>query len=199
MINLLPPDIKSNYRYASRNVVLRRWVVAFSIALIGLAALATYGLLSFQQSTKTYNRQIAEANTYFEKEKFAGTQAQIQDIGNSFRLVVQVLKQEVLFSELLQQIAATIPPRTNLTGLNISQTQGALDITANARDYNSATQVQVNLSDPRNKIFSKADIVNITCEGNNAANPAYPCTVNIKALFVTDNPFLFINSNKVQR
>lgn len=194
MINLLPPAIKSNYHYAQRNVVLRRWVIAFAVALLGLGAVATFGLLSLQQSTTDYNKQIAEANEYFEKEKFAGTQAQVQDISNSFKLAVQVLKQEVLFSELLKQIAATIPPSANLTGLNIVQTQGALDITANARDYNSATQVQVNLADPRNKIFSKADIVNINCDSTNAANPAYPCSVNIRALFVTDNPFLFINS-----
>jgi hypothetical protein len=54
--------------------------------------------------------------------------------------------------------------------------------------------VQVNLADPTNKIFSKADIVSITCSSSNALSPLYPCTVNVRALFVTNNPFLFINS-----
>ncbi|HEY5152556.1 MAG TPA: hypothetical protein VII55_01135 [Candidatus Saccharimonadales bacterium] len=194
MINLLPPDIKDGYRYARRNVSLRRWVVICLIALVGLGGLATYGLLSLHQSTVNYNGRIAASKKLFKQEDFAGTQAQVKDISNSFKLVVKVLGQEVLFSELLKQIAADIPANANLTGLNINQTQGALDIAAITTDYGTATQVQVNLADPANHIFSKADIVNITCNPDNALDPHYPCTVNIRALFASNNPFLFINS-----
>lgn len=194
MINLLPPEVISSYRYARRNVSLRKWLLAFFVALVGLGSIATYGLLSLHQSTVDYSKRIAQTEAYFEKEKFAGTSAQIQNISNSFKLVVQVLSQEVLFSKLLTQIGATIPDNANLSSLNISQTQGALDITAVATDYSTATQVQVNLADPQNKIFSKADIVNVTCGGTTLLDPRYPCTVNIRALFAEDNPFLFINS-----
>lgn len=196
MINLLPPEIKNGYRYARRNVVLRRWVIICLIALIGLGGLATYGLLSLHQSTVRYNGQIATAEKLFAQEDFSGTQAQVKNISNSFKLVVKVLGQEVLFSELLKQIAAAIPANSNLTGLDISQTQGAIDITAVATDYNTATQVQVNLADPSNKIFSKADIISITCNSENATNSHYPCTVDIRALFANNNPFLFINSKE---
>jgi Tfp pilus assembly protein PilN len=194
MINLLPAEIKQSYSYARRNVALRRWVVFCLIALAGLVVIATYGVLALHQSTIHYNKQIAASQAMLQKEKFAGTQAQVQDISNSFKLVVKVLGQEVLFSELLRQIAATIPPNANLTGLNINKTQGALDISAIATDYNTATQVQVNLADPHNKIFSKADIVSITCGSTNNTDPRYPCTVNIRALFAKNNPYLFINS-----
>src|SRR5665213_2785037 len=194
MINLLPPEIKDGYRYARHNVMLRRWVVICLIALVGLGCLATYGLLSIRQSTVHYNNQIAASEAQFKQEDFAGTQAQVKDISNSFKLVVKVLGQEVLFSELLKQIAATIPANANLTGLNISQTQGALDISAITTEYNTATQVQVNLADPTNKNFSKADIINITCNPESAVDPHYPCTVNVRALFAKNNPYLFINS-----
>lgn len=194
MINLLPPEVVSNYRYAQRNVILRKWVFAFVIALAGLGGIATYGLLSLHQSTVDYSTRVSQTEAYFEKEKFAGTSAQIQDISNSFKLVVQVLSQEVLFSQLLTRIGGTIPDNANLSSLTISQTTGALDITAVATDYSTATQVQVNLADPQNKIFSKADIVNITCGGTTLIDPRYPCTVNVRALFAEDNPFLFINS-----
>ncbi len=196
MINLLPPEVKTNYRYARRSVGLRRWAIMFAVALLGLGVLSTYGLVSLQRSSVHYKKQIAAADTLSQKENFSGTQKQVEDISNSFKLVVKVLGQEVLFSELLKQIAATIPAKSNLTGLNISQTQGAIDISAIATDYNTATQVQVNLADPSNKIFSKADIVSIECGVANSSNPGYPCTVTIKALFAKDNPFLFINSTK---
>jgi Tfp pilus assembly protein PilN len=193
MINLLPPNVKSGYRFARRNVVLRRWVVLFVIALIGLGAISTYGLLTIHQSSTHANKEITAAQAMLNKQKYSQTKKQVSDISGSFKLVVQVLSQEVLFSQLLKQIAATIPPNTYLTGLNISQTKGAIDITAAATDYKSATQVQVNLADPQNKIFSRADINNITC-GVNVQDPKDPCTISIRALFSPNNPFLFINS-----
>lgn len=197
MINLLPPAVKDSYRYARRNLVLRRWIANLVIALVGLVAISTYGLLNLHQSSSHYSTQIAETQALFQKEKFAETQATVLDISNSFKLVVQVLGQEVLFSQLLKQIAATIPANANLTSLNINQTQGAIDISAIATDYNTATQVQVNLADPANRIFSKADIVSIACGNATALNPNYLCTVNVRALFATSNPYLLINSKQV--
>lgn len=194
MINLLPPDVKRSYHYARRNVVLRRWVIMCLVALLGLGVITTYGLLRLQQSTTDYKNRIAASKTLFTNEDYAGTQKHVQDISSSFKLVIKVLGQEVLFSQLLKQIAAIIPLNANLTGLNINQTQGAIDITAVATDYKTATQVQVNLADPANRIFSKADIISVTCSSSNALDPHYPCTVNIRALFATNNPFLFINS-----
>lgn len=194
MINLLPPEVKLSYRYARYNVTLRRWVVAFVVAFAGLGVIATYGMLTLHQSTNHYNNEIASTQALFKKEKFAQTQTEVQNISNSFKLVVKVLSQEVLFSELLKQIGELIPDNANLTGLTINQTQGGLDIAADATDYSTATQVQVNLADPSNKIFSKADIISITCTSTNALNPRYPCTVNIRALFAPNNPFLFVNN-----
>ncbi|HEX4774406.1 MAG TPA: hypothetical protein VH234_02730 [Candidatus Saccharimonadales bacterium] len=197
MINLLPPDLRNGYRYGRRNVVLRRWVAMCLVAFVGLGLLSTYGLLNLHQSTATYNNKITAANNTLQKEKFAQTEAQIKDIGSTFKLVTQVLKQEVLFSQLITRLAKTIPPGAKLNGLNISQTQGAINITAVAADYSTATQVQVNLSNPPGnlvRIFSKADITSVTCNSANAVDKSYPCTVNIIALFVPNNPFLLINS-----
>jgi hypothetical protein len=198
MINLLPPEVKSGYRYAQRNVTLRRWVIMFVIALVGLGGIATYGLLTLQQSSLQYQKQIADSEAYLSKQKFKQTQDQVKDISSSFKLVVQVLSQEILFSKLLHQIGATIPNNANLTGLSIAQTKGAIDLSAISTDYKTATQVQVNLADPSNKIFSKADIVNISCNGTNLVDPRYPCQVNIRALFADNNPYLFINSKNAK-
>lgn len=201
MINLLPPEIKSGYSYARSNVILRQWVVIFLISLVGLGAIATFGLLTIHQSSIHYTKLITASDADFKKENYALTQKRVEEITGSFKLVVKVLGQEVLFSELIKQIGASMPSNANLIGLNISQTTGGLDITANATNYATATQVQVNLADPKNKIFSKADIVNISCstkndEGINATK--YPCVVNIRALFAKDNPFLFINNKSVK-
>lgn len=196
MINLLPPAKKESYRYAARNTSLIKWIFAALISLAGVGVIATYGLLAMEQSINTYSNRVSQAQETLKKEKLSETEAKVKDISGSFKLVVSVLSKEVLFSKLLQQIATTMPPNVDLIDLNISQVQGGIDITAAASDYNTATQVQVNLSDPSNKIFSKADIVSITCDSKSTNDPGHPCTVQLRALFVNakDNPFLFINN-----
>lgn len=193
MINLLPPRVKQSYRYGMANVKLIRWVAAGLIALVGLGVIGTYGWLSMHQNIITNQNQILAAQVMLQKQKQKQTYAQVQDITSSFKLVVQVLSKEVLFSKLLTQMAAAMPSGSYLSDLTIGKVQGGLDVTAQAADYKTATQVQVNLADPTNQIFAKADIVNITCSIKNAKDPSHPCTVTIRALFSADNPFLFIN------
>lgn len=196
MINLLPPDLKQSYHYAYRNVLLLRWLVAFAFGVLGLVAIVTAGLVYIQQSAQTYTTQIAATESSLQQQKLGATQTEVQDISNSLKLAVKVLSKEVLFSKLLQQLATITPSNAVLTDLDISQAQGALDITALTTDYTAATQLQVNLADPNNKIFSHADIVSISCPSSASSDPTiskYPCTVVIRALFAANNPYLFIN------
>jgi Tfp pilus assembly protein PilN len=198
MINLLPPDLKESYRYAQRNVRLVRWVIAFGFSFVGLGVLSTAGMIYMQQSAQSYGKQIATTQALLQEQKLSETQARVKDITSSLRLSVQVLSKEVLFSKLLKQLATVTPNNAVLTDLSINQGQGAVDITALTTDYNAATQLQVNLADSRNKIFSHADIVSISCSSSTTSNQTdahYPCTVVIRALFVANNPFLFINDS----
>ena len=195
MINLLPPDLKADYRYARRNTSLVHYITLFGFGLIVLALIVIVGIVYLQQSSKTYVAQAKGIKQSLSQQKQGDVEKQVQDISNSLKLAVQVLSQQVLFSQLLKQLAIVTPNNTTLSGISITELQGAVDVTARTKDYNAATQLQVNLADPANKIFSKADIVTITC-ASSATDPAlakYPCSVTIRAQFATDNPFLFIN------
>lgn len=195
MINLLPPDTKNGYRYARGNVALRKWIVLFLVSIVGLAAIATIGSLRIHTASQENSKAITASRATLVKEDFDGTQKRVEEISSSFKLVVKVLGQEILFSKLIKQIATTIPVGANLTGLNINESQSVVDITAEAVDYRTATQVQVNLADPNNRIFSKADIVNVDCKTQSTAGH-FPCTITIRALFMGNNEFLFINEKK---
>lgn len=197
MINLLPTELKDAYRYAHHNTVLLRWVTALAIGLAGLFALSTAGLIYMQQTTRTYAAQAASAQTSLQQQDLTATQNQVKAISGNLQLAVQVLSKEVLFSKLLTRLAAVMPNNAVLTDLTIVQAQSAVNITADTTDYNAATQLQVNLADPNNQIFSRADIVSIVCSSSAAPGSLeakYPCTVNIRALFAANNPFLFVNS-----
>jgi Tfp pilus assembly protein PilN len=201
MINLLPPAVKDHYRYALRNVRLRHWAFGVTFALVGLLAIGGAGYVYMQQISNSYAKQINTSTASLEAQNLTKTQTQVKDISGSLKLAVQVLSKEILFSQLLKQLGAVIPANAVLSNLTISQDQSAIDITAKATDYNAATQVQVNLSDPKNKVFSKADIVNISCAANTntsatSVDAKYPCTVTIRALLAGDTQFLFINNGK---
>jgi len=205
MINLLPPDLKESYRFAGRNVFLRKWLFAFGFALVGLALISAGGIFYLQQNAKSYEKQNDSTELALASQKQSATEKQVQEISDNIKLVVKVLSKEILFSKLLKQLATVIPSNATLSGLSINQPQGALDIAANTTDYAAATQLQVNLADPKNKIFSKADIISIVCtssqssSGQDPVKSKYPCIVSIRALFSDNNPYLFISDKKAAK
>lgn len=192
MINLLPPETKETLHYARRNRSLRKWLIVSLFCLLGSALLLAGGSLYLQQSLNDTSKQVADTQHQLDAQNLTSVQKQVTDMSNNLKLSVQVLSKEILFSKLLTQLGAVTPNNVILTNLAITQTQGSIEVTAEATDYNAATQLQANLSDPKNQIFSQADIENIACSGEGT----YPCTVSIKALFATDNPFLFINDKQ---
>ncbi len=192
MLNLLPDEHKKAYKYAKANVKIATWMLVLVISILGLMVIVTYGMLNLQSSSKTYQNRIALMNKTLSKENLKATKAEVVNISNSLRLAVQVLSNEVLFSKLLQQIGAVMPNGAVLTGLNINQTSGGINLTANTTNYQSATQMQVNLSSPTNGIFSKVDIVSIDCSTQSSSS-LHGCNVTLRALFNTNNQFLFIN------
>lgn len=201
MINLLPPNTKESYRYARRNRILLHWISTIAVCLVIAGGLVGGGYLYLRGQVDNNQRIVDSANKDLQSQNLAGTQKQVSTISSNLKLAVQVLSKEILFSDLLKQLASVMPDDTVLTNLAIAQTQGGVDITAQTTNYDAATQLQVNLADPKNQIFSKADLVSINCvsgnsgdSGGNALNSKYPCTVSLRALFATNNPFLFINS-----
>lgn len=198
MINLLPPDIKENYSYARRNTRLFRWVSTLSAALVGLIVISLGGMFYLNQQAQQYNDQVSLLQESLRQQDQAKTTKDVTEVSDNLKLAVQVLSKQVLYSRVLRQLATIIPSNVALANLNLSQVQGALDLTANTTDYTAATQLQVNLADPANKLFTKADIVNINCaNGETSSDPQkkYPCTVTIRALFSPNNPYLFSSNS----
>lgn len=195
MINLLPPEIYENIKYGRQNTKLFRWSLTLVFTIVGIGLVIFLGSVYMRQSTQNYAKQIDQQQAQLREQKLEETQKRVEDLSNNLKLAVDVLSREVLFSKLIQQIGTAIPENASLSNLQINALKGGIDIVAIAADYNSAAQVQVNLQDPGNKIFDKADLINITCSGSASADPRYPCTVTVRAQFAQDNPFLFINDS----
>lgn len=194
MINLLAKDTKKDFTYARRNTLLLRWAAVLLISLAGVMAIVLAGHLYMNRQINVYSKQLDKNRQALKVSDLDQTQKRLEDISSSLKLVVQVLSKEVLFSKLLRQLGSALPQGTVLLQLQIDKIQGGLTLRAGATNIDAATQLQVNLQDPNNQIFDKADIENINCLPSDPT-VKYPCTVQLKVLFAKNNPFLFINSS----
>ena len=196
MINLLPPKVKEDISYARRNKKLFSWALAMVASIVGILIIVGFGQLYLTQSVKTYERQISEGQERLRIQKIDETQKRVSEISGNIKLVVQVLSREILFSKVLRQVGAAIPSGAILTELTILKVEGGIDLTFEAKDYQTGSQILLNLQDPANKIFEKADIEEIRCSAEIPDGQTYPCQVSIRALFGDNSPYLFINEGR---
>lgn len=193
MINLLPNDYRLSLRYARRNTMLMKWLATLFVALIIIVITVSIGIFYLKKEARTYANRVETTKQALKDQELEETLTKVQNISGNLKLINQVLSQQVIFSELIKQIGAVMPPGSVLSDIEISKVSDGIDLKAQAQNYESSTQIQVNLSDPNNKLFDKVDIITVDCQG---INPEYPCTVTLRALFTKNNPYLFINQNK---
>ena len=196
MINLLPNETKQSISYARRNTALRKWIIASIVGVLGILVIVAAGQLFIARSTTSWQKQVDSTKQQLGAQKLEETQSRVAEISNSVKLATQVLSKQVLFSKLLTQVGSAMPAGSSLQSLSISSPQGGIDLTAVATTYQTATHVQINLSDPANKIFETADIVNVSCLEDSGTD-GYPCRVTIRALFAKDNNFQYTDNKGV--
>lgn len=199
-INLLPPEQKADITYARRNTVLKNWIIASCIGVAGIILVFAAGYFFINQSKETVQKQVNESRTQLSAQKQEEVQKQVTSISEGVKLTLQVLQRQIFFSKLLVQVGAVMPPGTSLDTFTINSPQGGIDLSVFAQDYQAATQVQVNITDPDKKLFEKADILNVTCTPTTTQTPAtqlYPCRTTIRALFAKDSSFQYVNNPNV--
>jgi Tfp pilus assembly protein PilN len=192
MINLLPPDMKRDMHYGRRDMILLHWIFACLVALAGVGLIVGAGFFYLQHSISNQTASLKQSQETLKAQKVDETQKKLSDISSDTKLILQVLSREILFSKLLTQLGASLPENTTLDELEIDKVQGGLTLKSMATDINAATQLQLNLQDPTNKIFDKADIENISCVPPDP-QIKYPCTVQLRAQFAKDNPYVYIS------
>jgi len=197
MINLLPPDEKQAKLYGRRNTRLLRWLAGSLIGVVGILVVTFAGILYMNLTIKSYKNRISSAEEQLKVQKLEETQKAVQEMSDSFKLSTQVLSKQVQFSKLIENMGAVMPTGTALSGLTITSLQGGLDLYALAQNHDSSTQIQINLEDPKNKLFDKVDIVSITCSPENLAQFGYSCQIQLKARFTTNNQFLLIPQKRL--
>ena len=198
MINLLPGGIKEEITFGRRNRLLLRWLFVVFMVIATVAAMTVFGqfyinrnIHSLQAVAKVTQERIANQN-------LASTQKDIQSLSNNFATVTQLLGRQLMFSKLFVKIGSIIPNGAILSGITLSTSSSAIDLNVIAVNREAATQAFVNISDPKNGLFDKADLISVNCTTGSANTTAsaskYPCTAMIKVIIKNDSSFYFLNS-----
>lgn len=198
MINLLPYQEKQNIIYARRNNVLYKWILAIALVIAGVVVLTIGGLIFIQLNIKNVKNSTIVTQKAISDQKLEQSQKDLQKLSDNFNTVVKILSGQVLFSQLLPKIASILPANTALGSITLSdQTNNAVDMTINAKDRSDANQAFININNPANGLFDKADLISISCADSTKSastdNP-YPCNASIRATFSTAAKQTFINS-----
>jgi hypothetical protein len=196
MINLMPTESKTAVLYARRNTSLLRWTIGCLIIIVAMGATVVVGGFYIDNAKHNLTQSIQQTKDTISSQKLDQVQAEAENLSGGVKLIVQVLSKEIKFSKLLQQIGSLMPSGATLGDVQLSnKVNGAIDLTANAVDYQSATQVQVNLQDPKNNLFDKVDTQNVTCSDTSSSstiNSRYKCQILVRALFKADAAVTFL-------
>lgn len=195
MINLLPPEHKRALIFARRNTQLRRAVGGLGIGIGVLLLVIATNYLILRQEIASYHRDTEVVEQELKENNEAATLSRMREINSTLNVVTNVLSEQVRFADLFQQTGRIMPTGTVLQGLSLSGgASGGVNLQAGAVNEYTASQILVNLQDPANRIFEKADLLNITC--NNDSEDAYICTASIRATFLPESQFSFLPSSE---
>lgn len=192
MIDLLPDDIKTARIYGRRNKLLFKWNLLSFFALLGLLTISGVGYFFINNSTIAAADVKTKTEASIEAANLSEVEAEYAIFSNNLKTVVQILSSQVLFSELLQQIGGVTPTGATLNSVSLSDSDNALDLNFTTTAASIAATIQVNLEDPTNELFEKADIIQVSCQID--AEGVEECNVELRALFREDAKFLFLNS-----
>ena len=176
MINLLPPSIKQDVKFAKYNVTL----VEYAIVLAATVAIVAF-LMLFGEQTLSNTKSDIEKVLATDRARVADLQSintQATALSNNIDTIGSILDQEVKFSYLLQEIGSIMPAGAKLSALTLSQdaTQPirlSVDVTTAER----AGVLQQNLAESR--LFIGADILTV----NQANDPTYAFAADLQAYF----------------
>lgn len=164
MINLLPPEIKTETNAARLNRLLLRYnimvlgALVFSLAFMGVVYIFLVNAKTVAESTIENN--IARAGDYQSVESEANT------FKTDLTSAKQILDGDVRYTNIILEIAKVLPPGVVLDTLSLdSQTFGTpTTLAANARDYPTVLRLKESLQS--STVFENVSIQTISNSGS---------------------------------
>lgn len=158
MINLLPPEFKTQKRYAIYNILaLRYTLVIMATAATAIAILITTQFLANQQ-LDNLNADLAD------KERIINTKADVlkegQTVDNQLEIAASLIDKEYQFSALLNDISSALPNSARIMSIKLDgDDKIPLALRLEVKSRNNVTEVQQALQ--KSQRFTHVDIQSI--------------------------------------
>lgn len=161
MINLLPPPIKEQVRYAKLNARIVRyiWVLGFSALLVGVSFFGAHWHLSQRMVKADEQMKQKQADI----AKFKPFEEKVKQVNDRLSAIKAIQATQPRFSALLVDLSAVTPKGVTISSVTLTGVDAQpVRISAAANSMNSATAFRENLAaSPR---IAAADIETISKE-----------------------------------
>lgn len=202
MINLLPPDAKDDALYGRRNRKLVFTAAGICAMILALGALTLFGQFYLSRSEKQFKSSGQVVEQRIKDQKLEDSQKSLEALAANFKIASQLLGKQILFSKLFPKLAEITPTGAFVRQVSIDDNDTYLQFEISAPTRELANQGYINVSDSKNGLFEKADLLDISCadssEKSSSGDTTLPCKATVKALFRSDSPFLLLNYLKAQ-
>lgn len=187
MINLLPPESKVAIIYGRKNRSLIGWIAAFIIVLIGVLLLTLAGTFYVKAAANSYTKKVETSKTRIQEQKLETAQKEAESFSSNLDTVVLLLKDQLLFSKIIKSIGSVLPNGVVLKEINYDSKESTMSLDVIAPSEQAATQAFINISSDTNKLFSKADLVQVQRDDSGGFIASIVVLVN------KDSAFFYLN------
>jgi Tfp pilus assembly protein PilN len=152
MINLLPPDNKRQIQAGRSNTLLLRYnlflLIAVGFLLVAIGVVYVYLGNTKTAAEQTIKENQARVNSYAEIEK------QSNEFKANLAIAKQILSKEVVYTDVVLQIAALMPPGVILDNLKLDAKTFGTKTTLAAHSKTIADAIALKESFQKSPLFS---------------------------------------------
>ena len=131
MINLLDIETQRHYRAARLNLKLRGYLTLLLVTLLAIVVAFASGVYLTRSERAVADRELAQGEQSV--ASYAKVKKEAEDFSSNLKIAKAILSQEVLYSDMIVQIARTLPSSAVLSSLVLDQATLHKPITLAAR------------------------------------------------------------------
>lgn len=186
MINLLSNDTQRQHRAARMNLKLRGYLVLLLATLIGVVVIFGGGYFL------TLNERAVAKDQVAQNDQLTAQYAPVRERANTFAsnltIAKAILSQEVLYSDMISKIAATLPSSAILSSLALDQETFTEPVTFTARVVTKSDAIILKTTLENSPLFEDVNINSINEEEivnteTNQTKISHPVIVTISTTF----------------
>lgn len=189
MINLLPMESKQEIKAARFNVLLLRYLLFLFVSFLFMVVIIGTGYYLIhlqQQATEKKSSSLNETSA-----EYKDTKQKAENFANNLNIASSILKNEVIYSDLVVNITKTLPAGTVLTDFNITTQNFGKPLVISARTKSQEGGLLLKEHLEKSVYFENVSISTITNPEENADSSIssdlakkYPYTVILSGTFI---------------